>query len=115
MSAYNSGFVTGTNSIGGSSLSPFVPVHERPEELIDGGSAGEHYHLTQAQHTATAAIAAIPNVATDLDDLLAVGVTDILAIHEPVVEGLVEGDFMYEVLADGSYDVLVSTGDSYVT
>lgn len=38
------------NSPGSSFSGEFTIVHERPEELIQGGASGEHYHLTAAEY-----------------------------------------------------------------
>jgi hypothetical protein len=103
MPAYNSGFVTGTNSIGeGGSLEPFVPVHERPAEQIQGGVPGEHYHLDAAEHEL-------------MQRLYEIGELKLTAIYEPMVEGQIEGDFLYEELPDGSIDIMVDFGGKYAT
>lgn len=39
------------NSPGSSFSGGFTIVHERPEESIQGGAPGEHYHLTAAEYT----------------------------------------------------------------
>lgn len=114
MSAYNSGFVTGMNSIGGSSLTPFIPVHERPEELIDGGSAGEHYHLTQAQWDLNNSIQAIPDVVDKITSLATFDQEAALRIYEPVADGAVE-ELLFEALPDGSLDVMMEFGGYYAT
>lgn len=38
------------NSAGSSFTGEFTIVHERPEELIQGGAPGEHYHLTALEY-----------------------------------------------------------------
>jgi hypothetical protein len=35
-------------------------IHEDPDQAIQGGSSGQHYHLTAAQHSYLAAVIANP-------------------------------------------------------
>jgi hypothetical protein len=123
MSAYNSGFVTGTNSIGGDTLTPFVPVHERPAELIDGGSAGEHYHLTEDQHTDTLAILAIEDIENKIETAYERSEPGI-RIYEPMISDDIENDNVTYIgaepkvpdfMTDEDGDIMVGWAGEYAT
>ena len=49
MSAYNGAFIHRTLS-NSPLIGNYIPVHESTFEGIQGGTVGEHYHLTIAQH-----------------------------------------------------------------
>lgn len=66
-------------------------VHEDPKQLIQGGSAGEHYHVTTAE-------------LARLQELVNPGIP----IYEPVTAA-------GEILFDNNGDVLMDHGGSYVT
>ena len=77
-----------------SKIYPFSGVydltHEKPEELIQGGSPGEHYHLTEAEHTG-------------VQSLLTVGAK----IYEPVYKN-------FEPMFSSGGDIMMAWGGSYV-
>jgi hypothetical protein len=52
MSAYKPTFISKTTNI--PSIGRVVLMHEDPAQQIQGGSPGEHYHLTAAQVAQTA-------------------------------------------------------------
>lgn len=84
MSAYNPGAIV--------PIAPIeiaVLVHDDPLQQIQGGIAGQHYHLTSTQHSLVAGLA-----------------TTGIPIFEPVA---ISGELVY----DGTGDVLVDIGGYY--
>lgn len=78
------------NSPGSSFSGDFTIVHERPEELIQGGAPGEHYHLTAAEHA-------------DLGAAIAAG-----KIYEPLMAA-------GELVLDPDEDIMMAWGGSYAS
>ena len=68
------------------------PVHDVPGQAVQGGTTGEHYHLTEAQYLALLNSQAIGN-----------------PIYEPVMTSL------SELILIDSGDCLVANGGSYAS
>lgn len=76
------------NSPGSSFSGNFTIVHERPNELIQGGALGEHYHLTALEYA-------------NLGAAIASG-----KIYEPIMAS-------GELVLDPNKDVMMAWGGSY--
>lgn len=71
-------------------------VHENPDQAIQGGAPGEHFHLTENEHTF-------------LQELFANGVAQ--KIYEPM---MANDEFVY-IEVDGQLDVVTAWGGDYAS
>lgn len=97
-SAYINAFLSKNKSV--PNLTPFVVVHERPAELIQGGEPGDHYHVTAAQVASLLELIAVQFTEEQYTAILALlegGGGGSSGYYEPA---MVDGEIVTTILGD---------------